>query len=577
MHAGIYPVKRGALDMFNFVSDSPGERDAIVRTGRLPWWSSPNLELSMMRPLSSALLYLDYAWLGADRAPSRAHIHSMVWWVALLLGASVMLRHLLSPLVASSAILLYALDDAHTLPVAWTANRSELAASALVVWGTCAYLADRRQPRTHIRIFALVLLALGLLAGEYAFAALAYLVAFELAGSSEPLAARLRAIAPVVAMALLYLTVRYSLGYGIQGSSIYIDPLSEPLRFLEACSTRVPLMLGDLEFGFASEWLAWPPPWREPLLNLNLLPASWLSIENLVRFQIWLGYPATALAIGAAAWLSRRSASASQRTLRWLLIGAVMSLVPVSGTIPMSRLLVVASLGFSACLAALFWSLWRVVRTRKPVVLRLLCAACGLVIVSVNGVFAGMLSYADTRFTSKRSYSDEAWTLDAELDRQLLARQHVMILSAPDWNSHFALPYVWHRHGRPIPLSSEVLSTAYEHGLELFRVKENILELGLPKEPTQRPIFLRSGYRLTSMLFHPYDRFSLERYEAMIVETVNGEPIRIRFTFPFSVEDQRYAFLYPLDSGLRRVRLPAVGERVQMPRPAWPVLIDRPN
>lgn len=427
MYAGIYPVQRGPLDMFNFVSDSPAERAALHRTGRLPWWSSPNLELSMMRPLSSALLYVDYAWLDAHRAPSRAHIHSMLWWIALLVGVSVMLRPILSPLVASSAMLLYAVDDAHTLPVAWIANRSELVASALVVWGTCAYLADRRQPRTHVRIVAFILLALGLLAGEYAFAALAYLAAFELAGSLEPMRARLKAIAPVLAMTLAYIVVRHLLGYRIEGSSIYIDPFSEPVRFLAACVTRLPLMLGDLGFGLASEWLNWPPPWRDSLLELRVLPASWLSIENLVRIQIWLGYTATALAIGGLAWLSRSRAGASRRTLRWLLLGAVLSLMPVSGTIPMSRLIVVGSIGFSACLAALFWALWRIVIARRQVALRVLCALAGLAIIAVNGVGAATLSYLDTRFTSQRSHSDETWTLDAELDPKLVSQQHVII------------------------------------------------------------------------------------------------------------------------------------------------------
>src|ERR1700748_2175529 len=69
MYARVYPVPRSRLDVFDFVSGSEAERAALLAAGRLPWWSDPQLQLSVLRPLSSALSYFDFSALGMARSP----------------------------------------------------------------------------------------------------------------------------------------------------------------------------------------------------------------------------------------------------------------------------------------------------------------------------------------------------------------------------------------------------------------------------------------------------------------------------------------------------------------------------
>jgi hypothetical protein len=81
MFAGVYPVQRSPLDVFDFVSGSASERTALLEAGRLPWWSDPKLQLSVLRPLSSALSYFDFSVLGMARAP-RASMLSLRWRIS---------------------------------------------------------------------------------------------------------------------------------------------------------------------------------------------------------------------------------------------------------------------------------------------------------------------------------------------------------------------------------------------------------------------------------------------------------------------------------------------------------------
>jgi hypothetical protein len=91
MQRGLYPVPRGPLNAYDFVA-SPEERLTLMAHGRLPWWSDPQLQLSVLRPLSSALTWFDYAQHGVD---SRAHhLHSFAWWALLCVAAALFYRAL---------------------------------------------------------------------------------------------------------------------------------------------------------------------------------------------------------------------------------------------------------------------------------------------------------------------------------------------------------------------------------------------------------------------------------------------------------------------------------------------------
>lgn len=569
MYAGIYPAPRGALDMFNFVGDDDAERAALHESGRLPWWSSKDLHLAVFRPLSSALLHFDYAVLDADQYPWRAHLHSILWWIVLMAGTGLLLWLLLPPSIASVAMLLYAVDDAHILPVAWIANRSELVAAALMVWGICGYVACRtRRAGSHVRVAALVLIAFALYAGEYAFGLLAYCLAFELTRSSEPRLRRMLALVPVVLVALLYLIPRQLLGYGVSGSTFYIDPMVEPGRFLAASTQRIPMLVGDLMLGYSADWENWPPPWLDPATKHLRLPSDWITHGNLRSLQIGLGSVAALATVLAIAWLARRRATNTERMLCCLLLGAMLSLAPLCGTVPMTRLTVGAAIGTSACLAAVLCWLYATTLRSHSILLRALTALVAVAIFGVHGAYAATRTLSDTDFQVRRSHIETAWALDADLDAGEVAQQHVMMISGPDWASQLALPYIWHWGKRLLPKSSEVLSSSAATAASVARIAPNVIDLHIALN--RRAVFDRSGYRRATEIFRPGDKFSMPRYDVFIMATDAGEPTTVRFIFPFDVDDRRYVFLHPYSGGLQRFPMPKIGGTIQLPHPAWP-------
>ncbi len=139
---GRFTLKRAPWDLFWFGPRSSTELHRLVDFGFDPWWTSPHHRLSMFRPLSSLLIWLDDRLFGLD--PLAWHLHSLLWWVALIAAVAALLASLLPKRVAALALLLFALDEAHNAPLTWLANRSTLVAATFGALGLWAHLRARR-------------------------------------------------------------------------------------------------------------------------------------------------------------------------------------------------------------------------------------------------------------------------------------------------------------------------------------------------------------------------------------------------------------------------------------------------
>jgi hypothetical protein len=574
MQAGIYPVARGKLDLFNFVAADAAERRALLGTGRLPWWTAPDIHLAVLRPLSSALLYLDYRVLDGPHHPRRPHLHSWLWWLLLMAAVASLLGSVLPLPAAALGVLIYALDDAHVLPVTWSANRSELIAIALVIWGLVAHVAARKRGFRAGRPIALLLVALGLLAGEHALGPLAYFVAFELVAGEGCLRRRLAALAPLAALVVAYLMLRTGLGYGLAGSSFYIDPLAEPLRYMSASAKRLPLLLADLAFEFAAEWQYWEPPWYRALLELHWFPPTWVTLARLQQIQPVLGLLAAALASIAAWRLCRAPVAHPRRAVGWLLLGGLLALLPMCGALPMGRLTLAAAVGFDAALGWLLWRLCSHVVGSGVLPARVGAVLAASSLIALHVVYASARSLREVSYYALRSRLEEQWVLHAELPDAELAGKNVIVVSSADWASQFFLPFVRHLHRRTLPASSEVLSAASGAPHQLLRVAPRVLDLRLPAAPSGNS-FSNSAYRSESARFRAGEWYPGPRFNVAIVATADGQPIHLRFVFPVSLDDARYVFLYPTTAGLVRLQLPRVGEQLSLPAPAWPSFAQR--
>jgi len=565
MLEGEFAAPRSPLDLFNFANGSPEDVRALRRWGSVPWWAPDDFRISMLRPLSSALFAFDHAvWPGAYRAH---HLHSLAWWVLLIAAVAALYRRLLPWPVAALALWTFALDRCHHGPALWLANRGGLSAIAIGVLGVLLHVRWRegagRGPWASTACFALALAF-----GEWVFPIYAYLAAYELLGQRGPWQRRALALLPSTGAAVIFVAVRSALGYGATGSGVYVDPAGEPLRFVLFLAQRVPLLLGDMVLDIPAHWWDLGTPWRNRLLGLEVFsPNAWVELPGWRSVQIVLGVAAGAVAVALARWTLRRVPEGERRTLTWLLLGALLSLVPVVASFPSTRLTLGAFIGLAPAIAATvrelaLWLLRPMSLPRFLVGWTLLYAIAALHLLSPLGL--------EHRGGVHFLRGSEAWVRGAQLDRDRIARQRVYLVTSMEFATTFYFPYMWRADGSPMPRSFYPLSAA-RHAMQLERVAEDSFTL-LPLGGT----FMETDHEL--MFRHEDDtmrlgqRFELDGLRVKILRLQDGLPALIRFTLDRSLDDPDVVLLAATHRGMRRLKVPAVGEKVRLktpPAPNW--------
>lgn len=314
-------------DLFVFV---PGDaRAEILRdVGVVPWWAHPDLHLGFMRPVTSATHVLDnLLWPGE---PLPHHAQSMLWFAAVVILVGIVYRRVHgATAIAGLAVLLFAVDDAHGMPIAWIANRNAVIALLFGLLALWAHIGWRQHGGPVRLAAALISFATGLLAGEVVVGVAAYLMSWQLIMDDGRCWRRLAALAPYALILAGWRILYTAMGYGCTGSDLYIDPLAQPLAFTAALVGRVPVMLGGL---------------------CSQLPVDvWATLER--PGQAILCVVSLAICVFVAILMTRLVRTS--REARFWALGAVLSLVPVAAAFPMNRLLLVASVGAFAVLATL--------------------------------------------------------------------------------------------------------------------------------------------------------------------------------------------------------------------------------
>jgi hypothetical protein len=327
-------LERAPWDLFNFAKD-PASNAVLMESGTFPWWTDPQLVLAFFRPLSSLTLWLDRVlW---PQSPLLMHLHSVLWF-GLLLGAVSLVYRVLcsSSRHATLALLLYAIDDARSMPIGWVAHRNALVALApafLALWAHHRWRAHGARAGAWLGPSCLLV---GLYAGESALQVCGYLFAYALFVDRAPLARRALSLAPYLVVVLGWRTLYDALGYGALNSDIYIDPGREPLEFAQALLVRLPvLLLSQFALPFSDLWEVYP------MLGSWMQPAV-LGLAGLV--------------LGALAWLMRPLLR-EDPLLRFWALGCVLATIPVCGTHPEDRVLSATSLGGAALVASFLLAL----------------------------------------------------------------------------------------------------------------------------------------------------------------------------------------------------------------------------
>lgn len=306
--------------------------------GFSPWWALPELRLRFLRPVAAATHYVEYAvW---PEAAWLMHAQSLAWYAGLVVAVGALLRRWLGPTwVAGLGTLLYAIDDAHATPVGWIAQRNALVSAVLVVLVLIVHDRARRDGWRPGVWLGPLLFALALGAGEASVAALGYLGAHALVlepalwRARDPGRARWaacawragRALVPYAAVVIAWRLVYVALGYGAEGSGVYLDPGREPTAYLAALPARAAALgLSQLAWPAAETWAVAAPPWGR-----------------------WQALGAVALVVLALApWRSREPGVVVA------LVGAGLALLPAAAVVASDRMLLLVGVGASAAVAS---------------------------------------------------------------------------------------------------------------------------------------------------------------------------------------------------------------------------------
>jgi hypothetical protein len=552
-------AEASALDLYRFIPAGADGTQRLLGAGLLPWWTAPDLRLSFWRPLSSALFLADHTLFG--RAPLPYHLHSAIWYLGMLLAAAALFRRaLLGAGCAVWALLVFVVDDAHAMPVAWIAARHGLVATVPVLLGLLAHQRWRTDGWRPGAWLGPVACAAGLAASETAVAAMSYLAAWELV---ERRPGWRRALLPFAALLSFYLVAHRLAGAGTHGSGGYLDPLGEPLTFLGELPLRLGVLSANLLLGVAAEI---------PMLN----PAARVPLAL-------VGWGATALLV----WWARRAARSGldprdARALLWLGAGAAGALVPGAASLMGERVLLPATFGAAGVVAILVQDLLRRCRERRGG-LRVAAAAALALVLLVHVVAAPLLFVFKGRLFAAMAREGERRAKGIEVDPGGSA--DVLVLQSDDFLAAF-LPLVRAvALETPVPQLREAIAALRQHGLplpvggvrswrvlslaptahQLTRLDDRTLVLATPEGT-----FFDGGW---PALFRSMRRgmpagtvVSMADMTVTVLADRAGRPTKIALRLPGSADHPARPLMVWRDGAFRRVPAPQVGETVSVPR-----------
>lgn len=528
----------GAPDeMFRFFRGDPVRTRAEMDVGVLPWWTYPGIKAEFLQALTVLTHRLDYA-LWPNR-PWLMHAQSIAWYAALVAVTACLYRRLFGPSwQAGLAALLFAIDDAHGAPAGWLANRNSVVAA---FFGVSALIAHDRWRREGWRLGGVmgpVLLAAALLAKEEGIATCAYLFAYaaflEPSGRSRGLATLL----PYAAVVVVWRTLRAYGGYGVANVGLYIDPITDPGRFLVALVERFPLYL-------LGQW--------------SFIPADIAAIVGpRARSVLWW----IALIFLALLGLTLLPLLRRDRLARFWTIGMLLAVVPVCATIPMDRLLIGVGIGAFGLMARFLALVLghagpppvRFLR-RLPAIMMASAFMCWHLVLAPLALPFRALSPFGFKSVEERFYVKTPFDASVE-------GQSVVLVNPPSILHTFFLPIRRELDGLPVPRHTRVLATGI-HDVTIFRADRSSLTV----RPADGFLFLPPD-QLFRNEQHPLvlgQRVELSGMTAVVEEiSRDGRVLAVRFEFGVPLEDRSLRWLRYRQDSFEPLVLPAVGQVLRL-------------
>jgi hypothetical protein len=522
----------------------------------------------MFRPLSSALMWLDLAAFG-DNAFAY-HLHSAVWWASMAAMLALLLRRVLPGWAALLALLLFCADEAHGMLLGWIANRNAIVASALCLFGLWAQLRKREDGVGAGGWLALASFALALCASECAVGFLGYAALYELFGQAGQ-AKRLHRLLPLVALLGIYLLARAAFGFGSHGSGMYLDPFGELGPFAQAAVRRFPVLMGDLVLGVRANWWTGGFPWTPGLIERGFFPPGWLLDLRPLRMLLQ-GIGAVAIAAFALLCGSVLRAGGSPRDLRWLVLGVPLAILPSLSSLPESRLLVPALLGWSVVLASFVHAritAWQMQPRRASSVIGL---AVAVALALYHASVPAWHSFTETTIGAQLAGAVRASILAPELDPVLVPGRRVLLVAAADPTTTIYVPLLRKLNGKPGPDACHLLTDTFVP-LRLLRLSRTAFQLDrLSYAYTPGDAYAAAFNREP---LHAGERFRADGLQVRVERVDEGLPTRARYELDRSLDDPDVVLLVQTVGGLRRIAFPALGQSILLAPPLPPFALVR--
>ncbi|MDI1446333.1 hypothetical protein [Polyangium sp. 6x1] len=528
---------RGDWDVFTFLEEDPAALRYLRDHGMWPWWTVDGSRLAFLRPLASLWHALDYrVWPNAHWL---MHAESILAFAATVFFAAHLYRRLLGATVAAGlAALIFAVDDAHAMVITWIANRHAILSTLFAVIALIAHDRARRDGWKPGRFLAPLAVLAAMFSGESGIGALAYLFAYALFLDRASLRSRAAAFLPHVGAALVWFAA-YKIGrYGAAGGAFYIDPLRQTGAFLQAMTTRLPVLLaGQMAAPPADVWMLWPPNETRRLASICLL---------------------VLLVVGGGIFAVLRR----DRNAAFFAMGMTLSLVPTCAVWPSDRLLLFAGIGGSGLVASML------VASREHLgrAARVYVGAVAAVLVLFHLVIAPLLLPLRAWSTGAmlHGFTERAITSMPRMDGA--AGRTLVVVAAPDSVISNVVLASWINENAPLPAELRVLATAVGGTLKVGRVDDRTLSVTLSDGYFRDP---------TATVFRDPERFPLRAGDRVPVGAMEAEivsvtedgtvPSRIDFHFDKSLDDPSMVWVVWEKTRYVPLVVPKVGETRELP------------
>jgi hypothetical protein len=542
----------GPLTLYRFSDGNPEHMSALISAGFQPWFSTLDRKMNMCRHLSSAFTALNYQISGMN--PLGYTLHSVLWYLVLIVLLVFLVRRIVPGSGAGAnhpvsfiTVIIFALAYRNAFFIYYGGARWLLITMAFGLAGLLAHIKWREQDWKPGRYLSLTAFLLALLSGEAALAMLAYLAAYELFGTSDPVKKKISALLPAAVMTFIYLVIYRFMNYGTANLETYTNPFNDPIGFISGLPLKVAFMLGEMFFGVMSVFGVYPAAPSGVLLTY-LAGIGALVLVGLLFYPVWSSAPPP-----------------QRRKFNWLMVGTAAAMLPMASANPHSRVVLILFIGGSIILASIVHYWWEKIR-QKPKFLAWLGGVACIGLLGIHIVLSTYYWFLDARWN--KLWLDDWNKFQAQPAlTEIKPHQKAIFLNGTcglDLSGSLAFSGYYYRKAKALPMPESWWPLCFqEKNLRYHRTAENKLELEILKGSLLDHPYIQEVRNL-DVPFKKGEILKFSGFQVTILEVNKDGPTRMEFMFERSLDDKIYCF-YKLQEGcLHIVTPPAVGQSLTL-------------